>query len=340
VDVEKYVGNGVYTQMTPITGVPVNGDGSWSARYPTPLGDAQYVWRVAQGDSAGNQGTSANREFTVDTTAPTVSIGQPIDGSSWPLSGFQQRLSGLAGRAVGDDATITVAVFSFPIGSPAKYLTTLTTQATGQTADGAHAYWALDLTGTSALPQGRYKAIADQRDDAGNIRETSSIWTILPNGSKPVIVPPPVPGPPVDHLVITGGGGTVGGGVQNPTKGSTVDAIIDGRQCRPGGTCIDPTCPSGLYDLIGPPVGCTNPASSTDNVTANAARFRRAAVLGRTVIRKAPKGRVKFTVQLTKAAKKALHGTIRVELIVLIVPPHGRTMITIKRITLHLKSHR
>jgi hypothetical protein len=344
VDVEKSIGNGAFTQTT-ITNVPVNSDGTWTARYPSPLGDAEYVWRAYQDDSSGHRGVSVNRALTIDTTAPAVTINHPQDRSAWALDGFGQIIRGLAGRAVGDNATITVDVSSNPPGKPFTHLETVTAQATGQTVDGAHAYWAVDLTGGGALGPGRYTATASQHDDVGNVRETSSTWTILPSTADTV---KPTPG----------GGTTIT--VYNPTAGATVT----GQSVTPCGP-VTSSSPTGGLAGTGCRISCDKPPPINDpgdyvtwwvarcadrtstTLLAKDGKAHRVfyMIVGTTVLRHAKKGLVKLRIvvrskqvrKLVKAALKRHHShTFPGFVAVVIAAPHGgRPIVTVRRTTLH-----
>jgi hypothetical protein len=101
---------------TSATGTPMQtiaatvSGGSWSAA-TTTLADGTYTARAEQADTAGNQGQSAKRTFTIDTVAPntTITSAPPASttdtsaslafSSSKPSSSFECQLDGGAWSA-------------------------------------------------------------------------------------------------------------------------------------------------------------------------------------------------------------------------------------------------
>ena len=77
----------LYTGLT-ATGTPTTQpatvvDGRWGINWPTTLSDGDYTVVVAQGDQAGNTGTSYAVTFRVDTDLPMAQFDSgPIEGSS------------------------------------------------------------------------------------------------------------------------------------------------------------------------------------------------------------------------------------------------------------------
>ncbi|MDQ1466311.1 MAG: hypothetical protein QOH10_726, partial [Actinomycetota bacterium] len=78
--------------------------GSWTAG-PTTLADGPYTVYASQTDAAGNTGTSATNNFTVDTVAPVVTLAQPANGSFHNTS-----LTTFSGTCTTGDGTVTVTI--------------------------------------------------------------------------------------------------------------------------------------------------------------------------------------------------------------------------------------
>jgi hypothetical protein len=113
--------------------------------------------QATQEDKAGNIGKSTTVPFTVDTVAPIVSVTVPAKKAKvdTPTPTF----SGLAGIATGDDASVTLNVYSGNVvtGTP---LETLHVAPIGE-------HWT--ATSTTELKNGTYTVQAEQADDAGNV---------------------------------------------------------------------------------------------------------------------------------------------------------------------------
>jgi hypothetical protein len=135
---------------TSATGTPVQSiaatvsGGSWSAT-TAALADGTYTARAHQADSAGNQGQSAKRTFTIDTVAPdtTITSAPPASttatsasfsfSSSKPGSSFQCQLDGGAWGACTSPhgyTGLSVGAHSFAVRATDAYGTVDPTPAT------------------------------------------------------------------------------------------------------------------------------------------------------------------------------------------------------------------
>ena len=202
---------------TPVRTVTVTPTGStWSTSITESLPDGIYNAQAEQSDTAGNVGKSARSIFTVDTTPPAVSLN-PV---STPTNNPEPSFSGGAGTASGDNASVTLKVYSgsSPSGTPVR---TPAATVSGTT-------WKATPTVAEALPEGTYTVQAEQSDTAGNIGKSASstfaIYTTPPALSlTPVASPTNNPKPgfsgaagdasvdiPIVTLKIYSGAGTSG----------------------------------------------------------------------------------------------------------------------------------
>lgn len=138
------------------------------------LADGVYTARATQADAAGNTGTSSTTTFTVDTVAPALTISAPTEGAVLNVSSVT--LSGLAGQASGDHALVTLKIYAggSTAGTPAETLEI--TPAAGKWTTGAN---------SPTLTNGLYTVLAEQSDDAGNVRARTDTFTI--KTSSPVV---------------------------------------------------------------------------------------------------------------------------------------------------------
>ncbi len=128
--------------------------GSFSATTTGPLLPGTWTVRALQRDAAGNQGTSLPHTFTVgDVTPPSISLSAPPAATS----DRTPQVAGTAGMAAGDSATVTIEL------QDAGGTVRDSFSATRNVSTGAFA-----ASGTVALPDGTYKAVAKQLDDAAN----------------------------------------------------------------------------------------------------------------------------------------------------------------------------
>ncbi len=145
------------------TGTPVDtltataSGGSWSAAEPSTLSEGPYTVVAQQSDSAGNTGSSAARQFTVDTTGPAVDLAIPADNS------FGNDTTPTFGGTAEDTTSVTVKIYN-GAGTGGSLARTLTVSPSGGN-------WSV-VPGT-ALPQGVYTAQAEQRDGANNLGQST-----------------------------------------------------------------------------------------------------------------------------------------------------------------------
>ena len=88
--------------------------GAWTFTFATALSAAgTYNVTAIQTDAAGNSGTSGAKTITLDTTAPAVNLTS-VNGTAqtFPYSTnlAVTSVGGTCGTAVGDNATVTIAV--------------------------------------------------------------------------------------------------------------------------------------------------------------------------------------------------------------------------------------
>jgi hypothetical protein len=142
------------------------------------LANGVYTAQASQEDSLGNTATTAGVKFKVDGDAPVVTMTSPGNGTT--TSGTSQTVGGAAGFAEGDQATVTIRLYTGAAvaGSPVQ---TISTQRSGGS-------WSATFGGLGAAT---YTAQAEQGDDAGNFARSEPVtFTIVPN---PVPATPPPP---------------------------------------------------------------------------------------------------------------------------------------------------
>jgi hypothetical protein len=175
-------------------------DGTW--KYTPPhLSDGTYTAQASQQDAAGNTGMSAPATFTIDTIPPAVSITEPANISELHVS--RPTFSGLAGHADGDEQSVTLKIYEAEgsSGSPVQTVEHLTP------VDGK---W----TTMTSLPDGAYRAVAEQSDEAGNTG-TSTVQFRIETHS------------PAVTLTTTGLVQRAGGPVSGPTPSFTGTAASE-----------------------------------------------------------------------------------------------------------------
>ena len=179
--------------------------GAWSAT-ATTLADGTYTAVAHQLDSAGNSGISSASTFTIDSAAPVVSITTPVSGSY--VSSATPSIGGSAGSAVGDDATVSVDVYSggSASGSPIQ---TLSAPVSG----GA---WSIS---PAALTDGTYTAVARQSDAGGNGATSASSSFTVDTAAPVVSVSAPADGAQLDDATpaLSGSGGSASGDASTVT---------------------------------------------------------------------------------------------------------------------------
>ncbi len=154
--------DGPYSMGAPLStfSAPVT-NGTWSVRPPATLPNGTYTVQVSQ--DGGTTGTSVPQTFTVnasstpvDTTPPAPTVTTPANGST--VNTVMPTLSGTAGTAAGDDASVTVELFSGSAvdDTPDQTLTAPVT---------AGGTWS---TTANPLANGVWTVRVTQRDAAGN----------------------------------------------------------------------------------------------------------------------------------------------------------------------------
>jgi major membrane immunogen (membrane-anchored lipoprotein) len=156
VTVTIYEGKTVEGKPVASGSVPASA-GAWSYKAPH-LADGTYTAQAAQGDDAGNVGTSA----VTFKTPPAVAVTSPAGG----VNVSTPTIYGTAGSATGDSPTITLKI----------YKGESTSGTLVQTADIANeaGHW---TGGGSILPlaNGPYTVQAEQSDSYGNISVSSAV---------------------------------------------------------------------------------------------------------------------------------------------------------------------
>ncbi len=182
---------------------------------PSHLVDGTYTAEATQKDEAGNEGTSAEVTFTVDTTAPVVSLS-PVPS---PTNNATPALTGGAGTAEGDLAVVTVTIYKGEVaGGPV---------ATSGPAAVSGSGWSY---AASHLSDGTYTAEATQKDEAGN-EGTSAEVTFTVDTTPPAVTLSPVASPTNDATPkLEGAGGIAEGDIATATvtvyKGGLVGGTV------------------------------------------------------------------------------------------------------------------
>jgi hypothetical protein len=132
--------------------------GAWSSTEASPpLSSGEYQAEATQASSIGNPpGKSERVSFTVDTTAPAVTLTPP----AVPLSNnTEPSFSGSAGDAPGDNASVTLNIYSGEAvsGSPIRTVKVIPVGTT----------WS--AVAVESLTEGTYTVQAEQSDVAGNV---------------------------------------------------------------------------------------------------------------------------------------------------------------------------
>ncbi|MGH2865332.1 MAG: Ig-like domain-containing protein, partial [Solirubrobacteraceae bacterium] len=148
---------------------------TWSYTPSGPLAEGTYTVQATQEDEAGNVGRSSAVTFVVDTTPPALTLSTPALGEQLKVS--QATFSGLAGHASGDEKKVTLTVYE---GEVAIDSIEVIPEASGK--------W---TTGSTAprLVSGIYKAVAIQRDEAGNETEKTVMFSIDANAPDVTLAP-------------------------------------------------------------------------------------------------------------------------------------------------------
>jgi hypothetical protein len=154
VTVKIYPGSSASGSPAQTLGLTRSG-GSWTTGSSGPqLQEGTYTLQAEQEDEAGNAGVSAPTTFTIKTKAPAVSLTPlaMLTNSSTPSFG------GAAGTAAGDDASVTLKIYSGTTASGGA-VRTLSIATSGAT-------WTSGPV--AALGDGTYTAEAEQSDEASD----------------------------------------------------------------------------------------------------------------------------------------------------------------------------
>ena len=144
--------------------------GAFSAELAA-VSDGTYT--VVAEQQSGSEPGRAVSSFRIDSTGPNLTLTDPADGST--TSDSSPAVKGVAGIATGDDAQVTVRIFSAGASSPLKTATVSRRNA----GDGSFAYL------SEILPDGAYTVTAEQADDVANTTTATtsfSIQAVAPTG--------------------------------------------------------------------------------------------------------------------------------------------------------------
>jgi hypothetical protein len=160
------VAGGSLVEIVTTTGTP-----AWSGT-SDGLDDGTYTARAVQVDDLGNETDSTPTTFTVDTESPS-----PFFSQTPPTQGSAPFFTGFGSSDVGDDATVTVAIFagSTATGSPVQ-------QYGGVALDGDGRF----TVEATALAEGVYTARVSQGDDAGNA-DGIDLYTFTVDATAPTL---------------------------------------------------------------------------------------------------------------------------------------------------------
>jgi hypothetical protein len=161
----------------PVATVIVATAGAYTVAPSAALADGAYTAQAVQSDAAGNQGISAPRTFTVDTTAPRVTLTSPLDGAQTKGT---PAFTGTGGTAAADgDVVIAIRAGTATSGDAVLTLTT------GVAADGT-----FTVIPATVLPPGRYTAVTTQSDIVGNTASAAAVtFTVLARPGAPAVAP-------------------------------------------------------------------------------------------------------------------------------------------------------
>ena len=178
VNVEVY--SGTLAQGVPVQTLSDTRSGtSWSVG-GSSLADGTYTAKATQSDEHGNV-TTVLTTYTIDNVAPVVSLTTPAASAVLPTS--TPTLAGAGGTAFGDDATVSVNVYSGSSASGTPVQTIVTPISGGA--------WSVN---TAALADGTYTARANQRDGAGNSTNSNTRTFRVDTVSPTITVTQPTAG--------------------------------------------------------------------------------------------------------------------------------------------------
>jgi peptidyl-tRNA hydrolase len=162
------------------------------------LPDGDFSIEVQHTDAAGNVGTSASHDFTIDTTAPSApTIDSPADGS------------------VTNDTTPTISGNGAEAGSTVTVRDQNNNVICTDTSVGVDGLWSCDAS--PALSQGDYTFTATSTDDAGNTSAESNAVDVKIDATAPSA---PTITSPADNTVTNDTTPTISG--NGAEAGSTV----------------------------------------------------------------------------------------------------------------------
>jgi hypothetical protein len=219
VTLEIYTGESV--GGTPQTFQITRSGGAWTTGSGGPeLPDGTYTARVTQVDVAGNVGVSAAHTFTLRTAAPVVTLTPPTS----PTSEAAMTFSGSADTSPGDIASVTLKIYpgGSATGEPARVLT-------APVSGGA---WSVGPI--APLPDGAYTAVAEQKDEAGNVG-ASAPATFVVDTTAPAVSVSSINSPTNDPSpTIKGSAGTAAG--DEPSVSLTIyhGATVGGAEAAKG----------------------------------------------------------------------------------------------------------
>ena len=157
--------------------VPVT-EGRWSYTPSSPLAQGTYTARAEEENGAKKTGASVPVEFAIDTTPPAVTITQPSSGAL--SANGEPQFAGSAGEAEGDQNTVALKIY------PGTATSGTPVQSAGFVVN--HGEWS-GGTGV-ALANGLYTAVAQQRDDAGNVGAATTTFAVIVTSSASTATPP------------------------------------------------------------------------------------------------------------------------------------------------------
>jgi large repetitive protein len=183
VTVKVYAGSGTSGSLVRTLTTTASG-GTWHVTPTEALLDGVYTARAEQADQAGNTTTTPTSTFTVDTTKPSVHITTPTSGVV--INASKPTISGTAGSAAGDQATVTVNVYS------GSSVSGTPTQTVNLTRSGGS--WTTGSSGPQ-LKDGTYTLQAQQSDEAGNTGFSAPPTSFTINTNSPAVSMTAVPTP-------------------------------------------------------------------------------------------------------------------------------------------------
>jgi VCBS repeat-containing protein len=173
---------GAYSSSGPYTKVS---DASSQATLP----DGTYTARAFQSDSSADTGQSTETPtFTIDASAPSLSLTTPSDGATTGDS--SPEFAGTGGTASGDDASVTVKIWSgSSVGSGAPDYTASAARdgSTGAYSTSGPYTKVSDSSSVATLPDGTYTARAFQSDAALNTGQSTQTPTFTIDTAAPSV---------------------------------------------------------------------------------------------------------------------------------------------------------